>query len=111
MSKYFCLKYFSLGQVSTSAALQGYKLEVERITRLANSLQKFTSLTKNDQSSLLKENADLIVSLRGALFFDKRKKGRDQVMSSMGHSTYIVFLIVLSFVLTRAKYSFQRTER
>lgn len=71
-------------QVSSSAALQGYKLQVERITRIANSLNHFTNLVKVDQNALLKENADLIVSLRGAIFFDKKKKGIDQIMSSMG---------------------------
>jgi len=71
-------------QVSSSAALQGYKLQVERISRIANSLDQFTGLPKLDQNALLKENADLIVSLRGAIFFDKKKKGIDQIMSSMG---------------------------
>ena len=36
-------------QVSTSAALQGYKLQVERMTRIANALPAFTSLCKQDQ--------------------------------------------------------------
>lgn len=71
-------------QVSTSAALQAYKLQVERITRIANSTTDFTDLVKVDQCALLKENADLVVSLRGALFFDKKMKGTDQIMSSMG---------------------------
>jgi len=71
-------------QVSSSAALQGYKLQVERITRIANSLPAFNNLVKADQNALLKENADLIVSLRGAIFFDKKKKGIDQILSSMG---------------------------
>ena len=30
------------------------------------------------------ENADLLVSLRGAIFFDSKKKGVDQVLISMG---------------------------
>ena len=70
--------------MSTSAAIQGYRLQVERITRIANSLKCFTNLQKVDQVTLLKENADLLVSLRGSIFFDKKKKGVDQVMSSMG---------------------------
>jgi len=70
--------------MSTSAAIQGYRLQVERITRIANSLKCFTILHKKDQVVLLKENADLLVSLQGAMFFDKRKKGVDQVFSSMG---------------------------
>eukprot|EP00092_Neocalanus_flemingeri_P101423 GFUD01129678.1.p1 GENE.GFUD01129678.1~~GFUD01129678.1.p1 ORF type:complete len:647 (+),score=134.35 GFUD01129678.1:123-2063(+) len=70
--------------VSTSAAIQGYRLQVERITRIANSLKCFTDLQKVDQVALLKENADLLVSLHGAIFFDKKKKGVDQLLSSMG---------------------------
>ena len=92
--------------VSTSAAISGYRLSVERITRIAHNLGSFTSLTKCDQNALLKvslsttchmislhtrliealaqENADLLVSLRGAIFFDSKKKGVDQVLISMG---------------------------
>ena len=70
--------------VSTSAAIQGYRLQVERITRISNNLKCFTNLQKVDQIALLKENADLLVSFRGAIFFDKKKKGVDQVLSSMG---------------------------
>ena len=70
--------------MSMSAAIQGYRLQVERITRIANSIKCFTNLQKDDQVALLKENADLFVSLCGAIFFDKNKKGVDQVMSSIG---------------------------
>jgi len=70
--------------VSTSAAIAGYRLTVERITRIAHNLECFTDLSKIDQNALLKENADLLVSLLGAIFFDSRKKGVDQVLISMG---------------------------
>jgi len=70
--------------VSTSAAISGYRLSVERITRIAHNLESFTDLPKQDQNALLKENADLLVSLRGAIFFDSKKKGVDQVLISMG---------------------------
>ena len=46
--------------MSTSAAIQGYRLQVERITRVANSLKCFTNLQKVDQIALLKENADFL---------------------------------------------------
>ena len=39
----------------------------------------FINLPHTTQSSLLKHNADMIVSLRGAVFFEKRKGGLDQV--------------------------------
>ena len=35
-------------------------------------------------SFFAQENADLLVSLRGAIFFDSKKKGVDQVLISMG---------------------------
>merc|ERR1719341_790056 len=70
--------------VSMSAAISGYRLTVERITRIANNLETFGTLPKFDQNSLLKENADLLVSMRGAIFFDSRKKGVNQVLISMG---------------------------
>ena len=46
---------------------------------------KFTWFWLSD-FMILQENADLIVSLWGAMFFDQRKKGMDQIMSSMGLS-------------------------
>ena len=70
--------------VSTSAAISGYRLTVERITRIAHNLDCFTELSKSDQSQLLMENADLLVNLRGAIFFDSRKKGVNQILISMG---------------------------
>ena len=39
----------------------------------------FINLPHTAQSALLKHNADMIVSLRGAVFFEKRKGGLDQV--------------------------------
>jgi len=70
--------------LSTTAAINGYRLTVERITRIAHNLEVFTDLSKNDQSTLLMENADLLVSLRGAIFFDSRNKGVSQILISMG---------------------------
>ena len=61
-----------------------FRICVERVTRIANSIETFKSLVHDDQSALLKENADLLVSLRGAMFFDSSKKGVDQVLLSMG---------------------------
>ena len=65
--------------ISTRAALTGYRLSVDRITRIAKNLDAFNRLDITDQELLLKENADLLVSLRGAIFFESRKKGIDQV--------------------------------
>lgn len=70
--------------VSASAAINGYNLTIARITKIANHLECFSNLPNMDQNSLLKENADLLVSLRGAIFFDSRKKGMNQVLISLG---------------------------
>jgi len=70
--------------ISASAAMSGYNITIERITKIANNLEIFTNLPFEDRTSLLKENADLLVSLRGAIFFDSRKKGVNQVLISMG---------------------------
>ena len=87
--------------------------------RIAHNLDSFTDLPKQDQNALLKvdfsiytsihfcdlitmnyyansffaqENADLLVSLRGAIFFDSKKKGVDQVLISMGIGEWPRFL-------------------
>ena len=70
--------------ITQNAALSGYKLTVARIQKIADHLDTFKGLTTNDQTILLKENADLLVSLRGAIFFDSRKRGVNQVLVSMG---------------------------
>ena len=61
-----------------------FRLIVERINRIANHQASFKSLSDSDQESLLRENANLLVSLRGAIFFDSRKNGAQQVLLSMG---------------------------
>ncbi len=35
------------------------------------------------QTALLKQNADFIVSLRGAAFFDEKKQGLEQVITAI----------------------------
>jgi len=49
-------------QVSTSSALQGYKLQVERMTRIANALPAFTSLCKQDQVILTSHWLTILIS-------------------------------------------------
>ena len=127
--------------VSTSAAISGYRLSVERITRLRRDWKFLSVFSFLPTSSHLKglrttwtasqifqnktrtlcsrqilvfyasihfcdlitmnyyansffaqENADLLVSLRGAIFFDSKKKGVDQVLISMGIGEWPRFL-------------------
>ena len=47
--------------VSMSAAISGYRLTVERITRIANNLETFGTLPKFDQNSLLKVNVYILL--------------------------------------------------
>lgn len=70
--------------ISYNAAINGYKLCVERMFKIARSLAEFETLTHNDKEILLKVNVDLLVCLRGAIFFDPRKSGKQQVLVSMG---------------------------
>lgn len=57
---------------------------VQRVTKVAQTTDIFLDLPFKVQSKLLKQNADLLVSLRGAVFFEDKKKGLDQILYSMG---------------------------
>ena len=46
---------------------------------MATAFDPFSKLNMRTQAALLKHNADLVVSLRGAIFFESRKQGLDQV--------------------------------
>lgn len=56
---------------------------IQRVTKVAQSLDIFTELSATMQSVLLKESADLLVSLRAAIFFEEKKKGMDQVRTEL----------------------------
>ena len=77
--------------VRTNAAIQGYRMIIERVTKIADNLPAFTDLTRDDRDSLLKENADLVVSLRGAIFFDPDKLGIEQVLLSVGKGELVLY--------------------
>lgn len=70
--------------LETSIALKAYRTMVTRVTKVAQGFDHFVDLNYGTQSALLKQNADLLVSLRGAVFFDDKKKGLDQILYSMG---------------------------
>lgn len=70
--------------LSPSATMTAYRLMIQRVTKVAQGFDPFVNLQYKMQSTLLKHNADLIVSLRGAVFFEKRKGGLDQILISMG---------------------------
>ncbi|TRY67719.1 hypothetical protein TCAL_02933 [Tigriopus californicus] len=64
--------------------MMAYRLMIQRVTKVAQGFDEFRELPIPDQTSLLKSNADLMVSLKGAVFFDKRNMGIDQILFSMG---------------------------
>ena len=70
--------------VSTSAAIKGYRMIIERVTKFADNFHAFIDLPKEDRDSLLKENSDLVVSLWGAIFFYPNKNGTEQVWLCLG---------------------------
>jgi len=70
--------------VSAKAAMTAYKLMIQRVTRVAQNFTDFLELPSTAQTTLLKNNADMIVSLRGAVFFEMKKQGLDQILSSLG---------------------------
>ena len=57
---------------------------IQRINRVATGFGPFQSLNMKSQGLLLKHNADLVVSLRGAVFFEVNKQGLDQIVLSLG---------------------------
>ena len=50
-----------------------------QVHKVATAFDPFSKLSMRTQAALLKHNADLVVSLRGAIFFESRKQGLDQV--------------------------------
>ena len=64
--------------------MAAYRLMIQRVTRVAQSFNDFLDLPAITQTTLLKNNADMIVSLRGAVFFENKKQGLDQILSSLG---------------------------
>ena len=69
--------------LSAKAAMDAYRLMTERVACVAQHFKDFINLPCRIQKVLLKHNADLIVSLRGAVFF-QMEKGLDQILSSLG---------------------------
>ncbi len=65
--------------MKASAAIAAYRVMIQRVTRVAQSLDLFEGLSVATQAKLLKQNADLLVNLRAAIFFEEKKKGLDQV--------------------------------
>ena len=55
--------------------MTAYRLMIQRVARVAQNFSDFLDLPTIAQTTLLKNNADMIVSLRGAVFFEMKKQG------------------------------------
>ena len=69
--------------MGSNTAMSAYRLMVQRVTRVSKNFNDFSNLSVKVQGTLLKHNADLVVSLRGAAFFHM-KTGLDQILTSLG---------------------------
>ena len=69
--------------MSSNTAMSAYRLMVQRVTGVSKNFNDFTNLSRKVQGALLKHNADLVVSLRGAACF-YMKTGLDQILTSLG---------------------------
>ena len=61
---------------------------IQRVKRVATEFSTFKGLNSRTQSALLKHNADFVVSLRAAVFFEKNKQGLDQIVLALGINDY-----------------------
>ncbi len=52
---------------------------IRRVTAMSDSLLDFSSLSPAGRAAALRSNADLMVSLRAAVFFEEKKRGLEQV--------------------------------
>ena len=60
--------------LSINAAMMANSLMIQRVHRVATAFSPFSSLSLTSQSLLLKHNSELVVSLRGAIFFEQNKQ-------------------------------------
>ena len=70
--------------LSVKSSITAYRLMIQRVNCVATGFTPFTSLNYKCQNALLKNNADLVVSLRGAVFFEVKKQGLDQIILTLG---------------------------
>ena len=71
--------------LTTNNAHIGYKLTVERMVEVAKSVEEFRDLAEEEQSILLAENMDMLVSLRSVIFFSTTYTGLEQIKLTSGY--------------------------
>jgi len=65
--------------LSAGASIQGYRLMIERVRRVAQGSDSFSRLPAPFQRMLLHRNADMMVMLQCAYFFKTNQQGGEQV--------------------------------
>lgn len=70
--------------LSPQSTMTAYRLMINRVHKVASGFDPFARLNERTQRALLRQNADLVVSLRGAIFFESRKQGLDQIVITLG---------------------------
>ena len=71
--------------LTTNNAHFGFKLTEESMVEIAKSVEEFRDLTEEEQSVLLAENMDMLVSLRSVIFFRKKITGMEQLKLTSGY--------------------------
>lgn len=70
--------------MSAKTAKTAYRLMLQRVTIVATGFTEFSKLPPTVQECLLQHNADMVVSLRSAQFFQIKNHSRNQILCSLG---------------------------
>ncbi len=96
--------------ISAETSITSYRLMIERVAKVAGGSSMFTSLPHRYRSALLRHNADMMVLLQGALFFQKSTGGFDQVVHSMGAADVQLGREIMETIQSTTSASFARIE-
>ena len=70
--------------ITAKSATIAYRIILQRVILIAKQFAWFSNLPEKVQDALLQHNADMIINLRAAVFFQKHKQGLDQIRYSVG---------------------------
>ncbi len=96
--------------LSAASSIAAYRLMVERVSKVAKGSDAFAALPHRHQKTLLRHNADLMVLLQGALFFQGQAKGFDQIMHSMGHQDLELGKQIMETIRSNTGSNFKRID-
>ena len=85
--------------LSINAAMTANTLMIQRVHRVATAFSPFSSLSLKSQSLLLKHNSDLVVSLRGAVFFEQNKQVLPNFVNLLRRLSRYFSSTLFSFIL------------